>query len=295
MKNIMKILGAMVLAIGMLMPIQAGATLYVTDGTGTGLATVDTASGTGTVIGAINPRTTEQLMCQAFTPDGTLWAYDTAGGGFFTVNPATAALTPVGVVNPANIGCTALASDANGNLFMMSQASNQLYSVNKADGSTTVLGVVTNSGGAPMPLGMPVYGLAFDSAGVLHVIYNTGAAHALFTLDPATVITPIASFVLVTGIPGVFVNMTIDTVSGVAYATNHAGIELYTLNLTTGVGTLVGNTGLTPDTFALAATWPAPATGGGGCVLNAEAGFDPLLPLLALIALGFLYRRRSSI
>jgi len=37
------------------------------------------------------------------------------------------------------------------------------------------------------------------------------------------------------------------------------------------------------------------ATYSGGCALNAEGGFDPMLPLLTLLALGVLYRRRSSI
>jgi len=39
---------------------------------------------------------------------------------------------------------------------------------------------------------------------------------------------------------------------------------------------------------------PVLAGGGGGCTLNTQAGFDPMLPLLALLALGFLYRRRSN-
>lgn len=34
--------------------------------------------------------------------------------------------------------------------------------------------------------------------------------------------------------------------------------------------------------------------GGGGCALNTQAGFDPMLPVLALLALAFLYRRRSN-
>ncbi|PCI45150.1 MAG: hypothetical protein COB41_02460, partial [Proteobacteria bacterium] len=35
--------------------------------------------------------------------------------------------------------------------------------------------------------------------------------------------------------------------------------------------------------------------GGGGCALNTQARFDPMLPVLALLALGFLYRRRNNV
>lgn len=36
------------------------------------------------------------------------------------------------------------------------------------------------------------------------------------------------------------------------------------------------------------------AGGGGGCAIDPSAGFDPLLPVLALLALGFFYRRRFN-
>jgi len=59
-----------------------------------------------------------------------------------------------------------------------------------------------------------------------------------------------------------------------------------------GINTLSGGV-TTIDNFA-GANLPVP-TYSGGCALNSASGFDPLLPLLALLALGVLYRRRSSI
>ena len=60
------------------------------------------------------------------------------------------------------------------------------------------------------------------------------------------------------------------------------------------------NSGILASGLAVLFTKTAPAAlpaaaGGGGCSLDASAGFDPLFGMLLLLALGALYRRRNDI
>jgi hypothetical protein len=291
MKNIMKILSAAVLVMGMAM--SAHATLYATGGNGNTLETIDPGTGLATNVGTFNPAA--QIWCQAFLPDGTLWGIDTFGQ-LYRTDPATANVIAIGVPQLDSQVCASLAADSTGNLYMMQDTDNRLFSVDPVTGVPTLIAVVADAS-SPMPAGTSMYGLAFDSTGTLYAyFYNPGppTLQRIFIMDPVTAV--VTTAVDVTGGVGGIGSFTIDHVTGAAYMVDYIAGDFYTLDMVTGVATFVANTGV-PAPFGLASTWPvAPVVvGSGGCALDVTAGFDPLLPVLALIALGFLYRRRSSI
>jgi hypothetical protein len=107
------------------------------------LYTINPSTGASTLIGVI---TTAIVTDLAIDPSGSLFAWDLTDGGLMTVNTTTGAGTLVGLTGQPQI--TGLTFDPSGNLF---GGFSSLYSVNKATGSTTLIG----------PLGSNVYGLAF--------------------------------------------------------------------------------------------------------------------------------------
>jgi YVTN family beta-propeller protein len=101
----------------------------------------------GTGIDDFIGNTGEYLSGIVFGSDGTLYTY--GDDGFGTIDPNTAAFTPIG--NSASIGkCTDIAIDPVDKVFYCQQK-NTLYSINKTNGQTTLVGhtgVSQNKGSA---------------------------------------------------------------------------------------------------------------------------------------------------
>lgn len=277
MKIMSKIAGIAILLLGMATHASA-VTIYATTGIGAGLGTIDSTTGAGTPLSTFSAGSNQGI---AFTPDGTLWTIERNSGQVATVDVATGTVTPVGAAS--GIGSIAdLASDAAGNLYGTNGTN--LYSIDKATGAVNLIG----SFGA----GSTMFGIAFYN-GVLYSMSWTN----VHTVNPATgaVITTVplsAAPAVNTGYGG----LGIDPNSGTAYFINYFTPDtLNSVDLATGQITLIGTTGL-GSTFSLDFMPPLAALiDSGGCVLNTETGFGPLLLTLVLLALAFLYRRRTGI
>jgi hypothetical protein len=128
-----------------------------------------------------------------------------------------------------------MAWDANnGILYASTTGSDLLVTIDPLDGTTTTIG----------PLGVELmHGLEYDSNNdVLYGVTNQngGSGNALWTVD---VTTGTATFVATHGRPGL-AGMAFDASSGTMYVGDFQTGELHTINLTTGVTTLIGSFGV---------------------------------------------------
>lgn len=172
--------------------VATAGTLYTTHSGGSRLATIDTTTGAGAVIG---PFGYNNVWGLSFSPDGTL--YVATGGQLATVNLATGAATPFG----ANNGMQTLQFSSSGALYGASLGGGNIFQLDPVTGVSTRIG---NLGALGFPA---IMDLAMDSHGTMYAI-----------ADPPTPPNP---------------------------------SRLYTINLATGVGTLV-NTFTEPCMMALA-------------------------------------------
>lgn len=196
--------------------------LYVVDSTSR-LYTVDPATGTSTLIGAVGFGGIGDIAW-----DGAA-LYGIVGSQLISINTATGAGTLIG-----NMGASgnALEADPNtGTLYMM--GGNNLYTVNKVTAVATLVGAF---GGGIFSSG----DLAFDSNGNL---YGSFSNNNLYRIDPAT------AAVSLIGPFGFSFVYGLDFCNGVLYGMTSAG-DLLTINTSTGAGTLVASTGIVP-TFGM--------------------------------------------
>lgn len=218
-KSIIKLLSLALLLFGFVSGSYA-ATIYTTINDGRALGTVDTITGTKTTIGDFGYNAT---YGNAFDTDGTL--YVTANSNkLATVNLTTGAATIVGNLLTYTY---AIEVDSLGNLYGLG-TNGLLYSIDKNTGAGTSIG---NTGIGSM------MDIAFDSNDNLWGVVN-GRLYNINTANGS-----IISSVL-TNLGGA--NMGImfdenDTLWASLYTSNSG---LYTLNTSTGVGTLVHNSGI---------------------------------------------------
>lgn len=203
------------------------AMIWTTTGDGTGIGTIDSATGVGTEVG---PTGQSQGWAAAFDLNGTLFTtYNGFSGNaqLATVNTATGAIAST--IGGLGTNLIALEVDASGQLWGVGYNDQNLYRIDKSTGAMVLVG---NTGITS------TMDLAFDSAGTLYSTVNNN----LYTLDLFTG----ASTLLVnlTGIlSGSVMGIMFDG-SDVLYATNYvSGAELYTVNTSTGAATVVGETG----------------------------------------------------
>ncbi|MGP1273363.1 MAG: hypothetical protein ACTS22_08505 [Phycisphaerales bacterium] len=242
---------------------------------------------------------TDAISGIALAPDGTLfgWTDEFAevngvpvDGGLVTIDLSTGATSLVGNVSPFPSGAVASEGDIDfnpitGELFGVTsnQGVSLLFTIDPATGANTEVGI-------PQIPGTDFSGMAFDNAGNLWVL-DTGT-----DFDPATRASTLrristADASILESIPlsvalGTTGGMDFDPNTGELYIADGDFLgtnNLYTADLTTGLLTLVGATGLdgAPTGFGgLADIEFIPAPGAGS--------------LLALAGLGAVRRRRTG-
>lgn len=149
----------------------------------TGFYTIDTVSGALTRISDAPPPANEIWGMTVDPTTQTLyWIGGTGGVTLSTIDPATGASTLVGSISgiPAPINITAIAIDAEGQLYGIEQQNDNLIRVDKATGAATVVG----------PLDVPTLfkaSLAFDPVGgTLYFFNREFAANGVHTVDKNT-------------------------------------------------------------------------------------------------------------
>lgn len=159
-----------------------GTTLYVfADGDDT-LYTVDISTGNATSVGPLGVDVNDPGM--AFCPDDGIMYLVSEEGDLYSLNLTNGAGTLIGSGGP--YGPTALACTATGTLYAVSDADDQLYTVDRTTGAATVVG----------PLGVDISdaGLGLNGGTLLlvtddlptnlyQVNIGTGAATVLAVLD----------------------------------------------------------------------------------------------------------------
>jgi hypothetical protein len=239
---------------------------------------MNTATGAAT-----NPRGSgaTSLAGIAFAPSGTLFGLTTFGGApansLVTINPTTGIATLVGATGLTAIIEGDLAFDPiTGFLYGLYDVvgpNYDLFRINPATGAATTIGAIANVS--------DFSAMAFNAAGVLFVVNNGDGK--LLTVNTATA--AILSTVNLSPNPGGEVaGLAIDPSTGVFYYANGYAVtsNLYTLDTSTGVLTLIGPAGQTNFLAGLAFTpVPEPAT--------------TTLFVLGASVVGLLRRRRSAL
>jgi hypothetical protein len=263
----------------LLMPVYASQTLYgCTSGLGGGLSslyTIDPATGTATLVGSMN--IIKGCSAIAFGPSGVLYATGATNAGtesLFTVNTATGAATLVGsVARGSTCGTHAQPNEisdmkfsSTGTLYIMfAQPPHCLATVNPSTAAETDIGQtgVSGSGNA----------LAISSS---NVFYHTSDSSPpiLYTLNPSTgTATMVTSMSVSGGFPSACTtNNAFSRVADLAFdgtgvlygllncapAPPFGPVYLVTVNTSTGVMTIIGQTLDAMDGFTFSPPVPIP-------------------------------------
>jgi uncharacterized repeat protein (TIGR03803 family) len=209
-------------------------------------ALYDVSPGSGV---ASNPRITglSNLAGIAARSDGSLFGLTSVGGtpqpgALFQIDPNSGASTLIGLTGLSEIIEGDLAfNPATGTLYGIQEVdpsvNRGLFSINVSTCAATIIGNIN----APNP-NSDLSAMAFDSTGRLFVIDSTGT---LLRVDPAS--GQVISAVALSTSLGATAGMAIDPSTGIVYVADgsQGGTNsLYTLNLSTGSLSLIGNTGL---------------------------------------------------
>ncbi len=145
------------------------------------LATIDTATGAATAVGAATPGAGESWSGLAGAPGGVLYASGTtcSASTLYTIDPASGHATAIGPIT--NGACIIdIAANAAGDLYGVDIATDTLVRINTATGAGTVVG----------PLGIDAnyaQGMDFDeTTGTLYWAACTASGGELRTIDLAT-------------------------------------------------------------------------------------------------------------
>lgn len=189
----------------------------------------------------------------------------------YTVNTSTAAITPVGNTGVA-LGGYGLGETSDSTLYANLHV-NQLYTINPSTGAASLvgnLGFNTNCDPSGDASGNLYNAQGVDGNGFYQIDRTTGAGTLLGTNSWGTV-------------------FAVTYVQGVMYAINTTG-SIYTVDLTTGIGTLESSydTSKVGSVYAAGVSLPpAPST-------VPEPGSLALLATSALTGAGFFVRRRRN-
>ncbi len=269
---------------GLLLAVHArpspGATVYGVTLFDNQLITIDTGTGTGTLVGSLS---TSELPYGLAMIGNNLYTFDSAADVIRQLNPATGATQatfPIGI--PPVLGQGGLAFQTSTVGFLTTalnpttfNVANDLYRFNISTGTTTLVGTTSDT----------LEAIAFSGGGTLYGLGKNDGN--LYTVNPAT-----AALTLV-GNVGVSIGSPTGGLTfgptGVLYAT--LDDSLYTLNPTTGLATEVGSSipGVTSLTgfnsisgLAFAAAVPEPSSivvlgvGIGAVCLYAARRFNPM-------------------
>ena len=162
---------------------RADGTLFAINELDDTLHTVDLATGTPTLVGALGVDVESAGL--TFGPDGRLWMADSDTGAFWEVDPATGVATEIGPLGIPN-SVVGLAATCDGTIYGIGTITNQggaLFTMDTATGAATLVGPTVNTSGVGQ-------GLAFDADGVL---WASAFGDGTYTVEPATgVATPVA-------------------------------------------------------------------------------------------------------
>jgi streptogramin lyase len=195
---------------------------------------LDPVTGRAEVVGSPGFTST---YAAAFTPDGTLWtvtnAFTNGASQLARIDLNTGVATPVGAPDPSATGTLALEADAAGNLYAANLGNGNLYRVDTALGTFTLIGSA----------GTDVRDLDFDNTGVL---WGSNFNNQLFTINTLTGARTVVT--TITGVTGPVMSLMTDPLSGLLYASTwNSPTALYIVNRATGQATQVGP-GLSPIT-----------------------------------------------
>lgn len=144
------------------------------------LITIDTSTGTGTLVGAFLIGGGSTLGDIAFTQDDSLYGYDTGSHTLWEVNTSTGLATQVSgtVAGGQGFGCSVDSSD---NFYVFHTTSGVFYLVNVSTGGLTAQPNLNNS-----PISGSVGAASFDSADVCYASLLSALSVHLVTIDIAT-------------------------------------------------------------------------------------------------------------
>lgn len=232
-------------------------TIYTTHADGTRLATVNAIGGGATDVGAMG-----QSQAWAMTVDTNGTLYTTYNG--FAANPqlavvdrTTGAITST--VGSLPVAMIALEIDFSGQMWGVGFNDGILYRIDKSNATGIAVG----------PTGLnQAMDLSFDLAGNLYVV----AGNSLYRLNMATGASTLVNAISGTAgeVMGIMFGQT-----GALYATDYvAGAQLYSVNPTTGVATVIGPTGLNQPhggdialVASLSSTTPVPTLSEWGMII----------------------------
>lgn len=200
----------------------AAQTLFLCDSNNDILYTCDPLTGAATTVGSTLPMGTPCGLAH----DGTaLFALDLAGtGGLYSLSTATGAPTLIGNTNLT--GWQDIAWDATTSQFFAVNQSNTLHGINTAGTSTLI--------GSTLPASL-ITGIACDANGTLWGVDFSGTG-ALGTIDKNTAAFTVVQPSTIPGIQGIAFHPVTNTL----YATSTNTDSLYTIDVVTGVVTLIG-------------------------------------------------------
>jgi hypothetical protein len=210
--------------------------------------TLDLTTGVTKVIGT---GTVPNNTGMDLTPTGQVYEYNGLNQ-LIQVNPTTGAATVVGSGSLPNPGFTTTGGLTNGSYFGIDALSGNLYSINLAMGTTTLVGPTAT---ATRPSGCGFHTSLAGSANVLYYTIGFGGRtcttpmnDTLYQIDPASGTTTTIGQVSVNGFVGS------AFVGGKLYGFTFNGIngQEYSINPATGVATFVTNT--TTAVFGAAST-----------------------------------------
>jgi len=226
-----------------LLTTAAAQTLFLCDSNNDILYTCDPSTGAATTVGSTLPMGTPCGLAH----DGTsLFALDLGGtGGLYSLSTATGAPTLIGNTNLA--GWQDIAWDATTSQFFAVNQNDTLHSINTA-GTSTLVGST--------PSVHLITGIACDNNGTLWGIDFSGTG-ALGTIDKNTAVFTVVHPSTISGIQGIAFHPVTNTL----YATSTNTDSLYTIDVVTGVVTLIGSHGAGVQfakgmTFAATCTFP---------------------------------------
>jgi hypothetical protein len=229
MRCFYQLLGAVGLSLCLSLPVGA-AVMWTTASDGQALATIDSNTGAGTIIG---PSNAVNAYAAAFAPNGTLYTItnytSSTGRRLATFNTSTGQATPVSSNQLGAISQFLPLEITPAGTFYGGDWNGVFYTIIPATGVATAVG---NMGFAD------VMDFALDNTGTL---WATGQ-NQLWTVNPATGVGTFKA--TITGGPVYVMGIMFDSANQM-FATdyNSSNSPLYKINTTTGVATGVGNTG----------------------------------------------------
>jgi hypothetical protein len=164
--------------------------LYVLDYTNNQLATVDTTTGTRTIIGSAVPTGGQVWTGLTASVGGTLYATssDCSASTLYTINPNTGAATVVGPITNAPCAIDVAINPA-GDMYVVDIVNDRLVKVNPATGAGTIVGPLGFNANYAQGMDFDdvsgtLYWAAYSSSGELRVIDTTTGASTLVGAFP---------------------------------------------------------------------------------------------------------------